>query len=523
MSEHKSFGLVLLGQLVLLAALGWYFQAALNPDGVAYLRLAKYYAEGNFELAVSGYWGPLLSWLLALGLKCDWPPLVAARVVMAVSALVFTWGACRIYRAVPLTRGWRVGGLLVAAFASSWWSVQFITPDLLLSGVWLLALSQLLSPNWAKCWRRAIVCGALWGVAYLVKAISLPLAVLMLLGYGIRVFQGSPQDRRVILRSLACSALALGIVALPWIAVLSFKYERLTFSTTPPITHTLTGPPDVDRYHPFARNFHVPESGRVTSWEEPSLMEYQRWSPLANGPYFRHQIRVVLRNLVTLGVLWTSLNLAALSLFWVWWRAKRDSTLRQQLGALLVLPVGLALIYLPCFFTFTEQRFFYVTLPLFFAALACWVESGLTAVKSPRLWRAWLAWGCVVGPLLGQMILIGDRTLFAGECAQQLADKMRTAQLVGPMAGSANLSGGRTGLYVAFHLQQPWHGDKLAPTPAEIAHSDAKYFLVRRDSPLAAQLRADSRFRDLDEPLFAVPATAVAFPVQVFEIRPTEN
>jgi hypothetical protein len=523
MSEHKSFGLVLLGQLVLLAALGWYFQAALNPDGVAYLRLAKYYAEGNFELAVSGYWGPLLSWLLALGLKCDWSPLVAARVVMAVSALVFTWGAYRIYRAVPLTRGWRVGGLLVAAFASSWWSVQFITPDLLLSGVWLLALSQLLSPNWAKCRRRAIVCGALWGVAYLVKAISLPLAVLMLLGYGIRAFQSSPQDRRVILRSLACSALALGIVALPWIAVLSFKYQRLTFSTTPPITHTLTGPPDVDRYHPFARNFHVPESGRVTSWEEPSLMEYQRWSPLANGPYFRHQIRVVLRNLVTLGVLWTSLNLAALSLFWVWWRAKRDSTLRQQLGALLVLPVGLALIYLPCFFTFTEQRFFYVTLPLFFAALACWVETGLTAVKSPRRWGAWLAWGCVVGPLLGQMILIGDRTLFAGECAQQLADKMRTAQLVGPMAGSANLPGGRTGLYVAFHLQQPWHGDKLAPTATEIAGSGAKYFLVRRDSPLAAQLRADSRFRDLDETLFAVPATAVAFPVQVFEIRSREN
>jgi MFS family permease len=523
MSEHKSFGLVLLGQLILLAALGWYFQAALNPDGVAYLRLAQYYAEGNFELAISGYWGPLLSWLLALGLKCGLSPLIAARVVMAASALVFTWGAYRIYRAVPLPRGWRGRGLMVAAFASSWWSVQFITPDLLLSGVWLLVLSQLLSSDWATCWRRAIIVGGLWGVAYLVKAIALPLAVLMLLVFGFRALQSSPQDRRMILRSLACSALALAIVALPWIAVLSFKYERLTFSTTPPITHTLTGPPDVDRYHPFARHFHMPESGRVTSWEEPSLMKYQNWSPLENSAYFRHQVRVVLRNLVTLGVLWSSLNLAAVSLFWVWWRARRDSTLPQQLGALLILPVGLALIYLPSFFALSEQRYFFVVLPLFFAALACWAESGLAGAGPSRRWRVWLGWACIVGPLLAQMILIGDRTLFAGQCAQQLADRMRAAQLVGPMAGSANLPGGRTGLYVAFRLQQPWHGDKLAPTPAEIAGSGAKYFLVRRDSPLAAQLQADSQFRDLDETLYAAPAVAVAFPVQVFEIRPTKN
>jgi hypothetical protein len=521
MSEHRRCGLILLSQLVLLATLGWWFRHALNPDAVAYLRLAHYYAAGNFELAVSGYWGPLLSWWLALGLKCGLAPLATVRVVMAGSALFFTWGAYRIYRAVPLSRGWTFGGLIIVALAGSWWSVQFITPDLLLSGVWLLALSLMRQPDWAHRWPRAGAVGALWGAAYLIKAITLPLAVLVLLVFGIRALRHAPRDRRVILRSLTSAALALGIVASPWIAVLSAKYERLTFSTTPPITHTLTGPPDVDRYHPFARSFHVPETGRVTSWEEPSRMDYQRWSPWANRAYAMHQIRVVLRNIVTIGVLWTSLNLAALSLFWVWWRAERGSMLRQQLGALLLLPVGLALIYLPCFLTFTEQRFFYVTLPLFFAAVACWAD--LSANGTSRRWRAWMGWGCAVGPLLAQMVLIGNHTSSAGECARQLADTMRAAQLVGPVAGSANLPGGRTGLYVAFHLQQPWHGDKLSPTPAEIAVSGAKYFLVHRDLPLAAQLRSDSRFVDLDERLFAVSAAEVGFPVQAFEIRPAEN
>ena len=36
----------------------------INPDGVAYMRLARYWAEGRLDLAVSSYWGPLLSWLL---------------------------------------------------------------------------------------------------------------------------------------------------------------------------------------------------------------------------------------------------------------------------------------------------------------------------------------------------------------------------------------------------------------------------------------------------------------------------
>ena len=36
----------------------------LNTDAIAYMRIAEYWAAGNFELAVTGYWGPLLSLLM---------------------------------------------------------------------------------------------------------------------------------------------------------------------------------------------------------------------------------------------------------------------------------------------------------------------------------------------------------------------------------------------------------------------------------------------------------------------------
>src|SRR5262245_19813753 len=81
-----------LAHLAGLALLGWHFRHALNTDAVAYIRIASYYAEGNTSLAVSGYWGPLLSWIMAGFLKCGVSPLLAARFAMAVSAMVFLWG-----------------------------------------------------------------------------------------------------------------------------------------------------------------------------------------------------------------------------------------------------------------------------------------------------------------------------------------------------------------------------------------------------------------------------------------------
>src|SRR5262249_6785787 len=81
------------GLMVILAAglgvEGWINRHALNPDGVAYLRLASYYSAGNWHLAVSGYWAPLLSWLMAPLLKLGIAPLVTARILMALSAVVF--------------------------------------------------------------------------------------------------------------------------------------------------------------------------------------------------------------------------------------------------------------------------------------------------------------------------------------------------------------------------------------------------------------------------------------------------
>ena len=130
------------GQVALAALLGWHFRHALNTDAVAYIRIASYYADGNTALAVSGYWGPLLSWLIAGFLKLGAPELIAARLAMTVSAQVFLWGCVAVFRSLLPDR-WCVIGAALAALAGAYWSALEITPDLLLAGIVALAVSRI--------------------------------------------------------------------------------------------------------------------------------------------------------------------------------------------------------------------------------------------------------------------------------------------------------------------------------------------------------------------------------------------
>lgn len=94
-----------------------------NTQGIAYILLAKHYDAGNFGLAVSSYWSPLLSWLLALDLKAGWGDLAALLVVVVVSLAGFAWVAgWQKAREAP-AKGLRGQAAVALAVMSPWWIV----------------------------------------------------------------------------------------------------------------------------------------------------------------------------------------------------------------------------------------------------------------------------------------------------------------------------------------------------------------------------------------------------------------
>jgi hypothetical protein len=128
-----------------------------------------------------------------------------------------------------------------------------------------------------------------------------------------------------------------------------------------------------------------------------------------------------------------------------------------------------------------------------------------------------LAACAVIIPTLGRGWLRPRPARTAGVQAHFLAQKISEAHLAGPIAGSGSLPGGRTGLYVAFLLDQPWYGDEPHPSAAGFKRSRARLIIVRRENPVVRELDADPAFRSLDADLFAWPEQALASPLKVYE------
>jgi hypothetical protein len=168
----------------------------------------------------------------------------------------------------------------------------------------------------------------------------------------------------------------------------------------------------------------------------------------------------------------------------------------------------------------TEGRFYYPAfLPLLLVAFGItdqvvrWIpQATRLAVLAPAVVSL-----CFAGPALVLLpgALMGYRDP-AVDCAWDLAGRLKSQGIEGPIAGSAMIAGQRAGLYVAFLLQRPWHGDERHPTPESFEESGAAMMLLRRQDPAVERFLANPGLKDLDDRLFSSPEDAAAFPVRAF-------
>ena len=513
-------------QVALLLIAGWQNRFALNADGVAYLRLAGYYAHGQTDLMISGYWGPMLSWQIAPLLVCGLPPLVAGRLAMGFSAVLFFGGGRTLLRNFDLVPLHQLLGVWLIALATVFWSVDTLSPDLLVGGIICFAIAAMISPRWPAHRRQSVLAGACWGLAYFAKAVALPLAFGTSIGLALLGRVTRAVETKTLWRQLGLTMTICAFVASPWIAILSIKYQRPTFSTTARIAHAIVGPPDVERYHPYGRTFHQPESGRVTSWEDPSRMAYRYWSPFANREYAAHQLKLVEQNFATILQLVSDFDLIGLGALaclacLVMPTPRRERLGRERWRRALVPLVCLGGIYLPVYVQRVDARYFYAALPLLWVAVAgalAWLSELCSRASLRYLVLALACISFFVPVTMRCSLALEGLPNPASDAAQFLAEKFHAANLHGSIAGSGLIAGGRSGLFLAFLLNVPWLGDEKSPAPEAIKQSKARFFVVHRRDPLATRLESDSTFHNLGARLFASPDEAAQFPIKVFQV-----
>jgi hypothetical protein len=506
----------------------------LSQDAISFILFARYYEHRQFDLAICGAWGPLLSWLLAPLLPLFDDPLVAARIAMSLSALIFLLGTIRLLRCLELTPAWVVLGAWVTAVATIYWSVMVITPDLMFDGIVFLTIAEMLSPRWIQGAGSPILAGMLAGASYLAKPLGFAMSIVLILVIAALWMVTRSGNRAAVLRSARLTLIAFLLIATPWVVTLSVKYHRLTIYSAAGIAHALVGPPDMYRGYPVV--LRKPEPGR-RYWAEDMtdmLPSFRTWSPFESRYYAKHQVKVILANaermigfLAGFDTLHLGLAAVILGLLQVPWSVNLRAQRWRWSGVLVACTCG---IYLPVYGE--DFRYYLLAYPFIFAAAAGMVMF-LTSNASGR-WNL----PCLIGSgLLAFSFLDAQRDSVTqalhgvkeplSTYATDLAGRLRATGIRGPVAGAGELAdpwiGEAVAYFVAFLLDEPFYGSDPEPRPEHFKKSGAKLLVINRQAPVVADLNRDPDFVGLDSVLFSSQEQADRYPLKVFEQREADR
>jgi 4-amino-4-deoxy-L-arabinose transferase-like glycosyltransferase len=220
-----------------LAVLYWLFQVVwfwrycrdnINADAISYIGIARHVADGNFRASLHGYWSPLISWLIAAVSFASSDPTRASRLLMlpifALCLVLIYWFTQKLW-----------GSRLLSALAVLWFtaargiaafSVCFIGADLVLTAAVIVYFTLLLEclqrPQEGPRW---IAPGVAHGVAFLAKAIAMPLLAFATVLAVLSVFGRSPKQAT---RTLILAAIFPALVWVGWGTALRQKYGVFT-------------------------------------------------------------------------------------------------------------------------------------------------------------------------------------------------------------------------------------------------------------------------------------------------------
>ncbi len=301
--EHKLQLLIAFFTYLICATIfGLAYRYAVNPDGIGELRLAGYIAEGNFQRSISSGYSPFIIWLYSLFIFLGFDGLTAARIAIALCGAGLLLGAWFMALRFDLSQNMRLIAVLITALLISFWTIQFIAPDVLFAALLLWYLYLVTGPDTLSKRKVSFSCGIIGGFSYLSHHYAFPFflahfpVILFLRGYIDRNKKGFPLKK--IFMSWGVGIVGFFIIAFIWVAVVSAKYGHFTISSKGPVAHAAVGPKG--KGHPFfSGGLYKPRNAyAIHVFEDPSEVQFKTWSPFENKEYFMYQLKLIKDNSV---------------------------------------------------------------------------------------------------------------------------------------------------------------------------------------------------------------------------------
>jgi hypothetical protein len=268
--------LIVLGAFILSAILLiGYYRYSLNPDGIAYIEIAKKYAQGDITQAINGYWSPLVSWLLALFVLLDVDPQLAYRWIALASSFLSLVGLWVILR--KSIKRWYIEFVMLVSFATmllSWSLAGPITGDILFltAAIWLVvSFNYFIS---ARSWLSVLLLSVNGAWLYYAKSVGFFIFIGALLLFALLEFKQHKFSK--IFKGYIIVGSVFLIFTLPYAAAISYKYKTLTVSTAGKINLLLVSTQYSDGSTPYLHPINTigpfgPAPQNLSAWEDPTV------------------------------------------------------------------------------------------------------------------------------------------------------------------------------------------------------------------------------------------------------------
>ena len=297
--EQKNLILVLVLYTFLAIILFSHYKYVIYPDVIAYISIAQHYLNGRISYAINGYWSPLYSWLLMPFLVL-WPGNVGNLMVTKVLAVIlglFTLNAVNLVLD-KLSFGIRQKTIILLASIPFmlYLTFNFVTPDLLVTCILLYYFSFLIDEKYRKLTSFGVIIGFLGALAFLAKSYCFYFFLVHFVLVNLFFMKNFPEDRPVIKKNLLLGLSIFLVISGLWAGIISEKYGEVTLGTAGSYNYAIIGP-ESNGQITDNQILTPPNEFAVSSWEDPSYFEVEKWGPLESPQAFFHQIIIILDNI----------------------------------------------------------------------------------------------------------------------------------------------------------------------------------------------------------------------------------
>lgn len=291
-----------------------HFQYQLNPDGVSYMGIAQKYLSRDFENAINGYWGPLISWLMLPLLAIGFKPMVSANLLLVSIGFLVVLTSNTVIKKMNIIPFLHFLVIDVISIAVVFFVYRAISPDLLFVLFSLFFLIQILNESLKSNKLAGIFFGMTGAGLYLTKSFGFPFFIAIFFAYSLIYYLKSEmiRDRRRIIVNYVSGMIVFFLISVIWIVLISDKYGHLLFGTAGIYNRALSAPNSLGHPMFYAGLIDPPNNTATSIWEDVSYLKMTKWNILDSFDTLLLELKVIRRGLIDLITYLTDISLFSL-------------------------------------------------------------------------------------------------------------------------------------------------------------------------------------------------------------------